>query len=153
MTDGHQLQEYMLERIDSMLEHPRMWGSYESVEFQLLFAVEVYAIAGNPSIDRQQVADLVMTPYREFLRAEFPEHQGVYAVSSSIGEELNDKVFVRYMEMLRDLLIDKIDEYQRANNAGKRVEEKLKDLKTEPRRLENSPFLSPRTPESASVGG
>lgn len=57
------------QRIADMLRVPRMWGSYEAVELQVLTLVELRFTILNPKT-MQEKPRFVLDAYREFLRGD-----------------------------------------------------------------------------------
>lgn len=71
MTAPKPTEAWVSQRIEDMLAAPRMWGSAESLELQLLQQYELLAWARNPA-QYPPRSRAVFELYLEFLRGEFP---------------------------------------------------------------------------------
>lgn len=65
------LTDFIDERLNHMLEAPRMWGSSESVELQILQLLEIRSLVLDAP-DAQSDWHHVQTDYERFIAAQFP---------------------------------------------------------------------------------
>lgn len=104
------LTSYLTERIDAMLERPSMWGDYESVEFQMLLALEVYAVVKHPDHSKDEIARLVQEPYDEVLRQEIGHAVRPVSKAFEDKEDADDETFVDLMKQVKTAVLRRLSE-------------------------------------------
>lgn len=65
------LLDFIDDRLDHMLEAPEMWGSYESVELQILQLLEVRSLVVAPALEPSSWQQ-VQAAYERLIAARFP---------------------------------------------------------------------------------
>lgn len=95
------LHDYIKENIESMLARPLMWGSYESVELQILVLLEVLVVGHKEQLSPDAATSLVREKYYALLRKFFPDRGRCAAVRSlKRNGDLDEDKFRAFMNQL-----------------------------------------------------
>jgi hypothetical protein len=95
---------WITNRLDQLLMTPRMWGSREAVEMQVLTLIEVrLVICGKNPLDLDGKGTRLLDVYQRFLYRRFPNRTG------ALYQILEDAAESYFVEVLQDFRFEEPD--------------------------------------------